>query len=416
MSKKEKTAVLPKYRFSEFAASGPIICEKGNLIFEPISNKNHNSDLPVLAITQEYGAIPRDEIDYTVSVTEKSLEGYKVVEKGDFIISLRSFQGGIEYSVYDGICSPAYIILRKKTDIVEQYYKHYFKSYRFIQDLNKNLEGIRDGKMVSYSQFSAILLPKPDKKEQQKIADCLTSLDDLINAENKKLTTLKAHKKGLMQKLFPVEGETLPEFRFPEFTAKGEWKFTTLNELAVKIVDKNKEGVITRVFTNSAVDGVVDQSEYFDREIVTKSNIGNYYVIDEGDYVYNPRISNYAPVGPISKNKIGKGVMSPLYTIFRFNNKENDFYEQYFKTNLWNSYLKNASNTGARHDRISISVDNFMKMPLPYSSSIEQQKIADCLASIDDLIAAENSKLTAIRAHKKALMQGLFPSIEEVDV
>lgn len=201
----------------------------------------------------------------------------------------------------------------------------------------------------------------------------------------------------------------VPKYRFPEFSTKGEWKIAMLNTLAVKMSEKNKEGIITRVLTNSAVEGVVDQSEFFDREIVTQSNLDSYYIIDEGDYVYNPRISTYAPVGPISKNKIGKGVMSPLYTIFRFNNIENDFYEQYFKTNLWNSYLKNASNTGARHDRISISVDNFMKMPLPYSTDIEQKKIADCLSSLDDLIAAEDCKLTVLRAHKKGLMQKLFP-------
>ena len=95
-----KTALAPRLRFPEFAINSEINFETGDAIFEPISNKNHNSDLPVLAITQEHGAIPRDQIDYNVSVTDKSLESYKVVEIGDFIISLRSFQGGIEYSLY----------------------------------------------------------------------------------------------------------------------------------------------------------------------------------------------------------------------------------------------------------------------------------------------------------------------------
>src|SRR5690606_34341905 len=89
----------------------------GSDVFESISNKNHNSDLPILAISQEHGAIPRNMIDYQISVTDKSIESYKVVEIGDFIISLRSFQGGIEFSKYQGICSPAYIILKNKIDI-----------------------------------------------------------------------------------------------------------------------------------------------------------------------------------------------------------------------------------------------------------------------------------------------------------
>jgi len=199
-----KNKNIPKLRFPEFMNAGEWEYKNGNLLFEPISNKNHNSDLPILAITQEQGAIPRNLIDYHISVTDKSIESYKVVEVGDFIISLRSFQGGIEYSDYKGICSPAYIILRKKRDdIYNHFYKYFFKSKRFITEMNRNLEGIRDGKMVSYGQFSELFLPFPSLPEQQKIADCLSSLDELITAESKKIESLKIHKKGLMQKLFP---------------------------------------------------------------------------------------------------------------------------------------------------------------------------------------------------------------------
>lgn len=203
--------------------------------------------------------------------------------------------------------------------------------------------------------------------------------------------------------------EIVPKLRFPEFS-KSYWGITRLNALADKITERNKGDDISRVFTNSATEGVVDQEEYFDRHIANKNNLTNYFVVEKGDYVYNPRISTTAPVGPISKNKLGIGVMSPLYTVFRFRNKENDFYEHFFLTNLWHAYIKNLSNTGARHDRISISVDNFMKMPLPYASPEEQQKIADCLSSIDDLIDAESRKLRALEKYKKGLMQKLFPA------
>lgn len=207
----------------------------------------------------------------------------------------------------------------------------------------------------------------------------------------------------------------VPRLRFSEFNTTGEWKTCTLSNLASRITTRNQDNTIKRVLTNSAIDGVVDQSDYFNREVANLNNLENYFVIDEGDYVYNPRISVSAPVGPISKNKVGKGVISPLYTVFRFKNHNNDFYEQYFRTNLWHYYLKNVSNTGARHDRMNISNDSFMKMPLPYHSEKEQQKIADCLSLIDDLIAAENKKLEALRVHKKGLMQKLFP-VEEKTV
>jgi type I restriction enzyme M protein len=153
----------------------------GDSIFTTISNKNHNSDLPILAITQEYGAIPRDLIYYKISVTEQSIESYKVVEKGDYIISLRSFQGGIEYSDYRGICSPAYIILRSKREIDDDYFKYYFKTHNFINELNKKLEGIRDGKMISFKYFSEIKLNLPCKEEQKKIANLLSAIDKKIN-------------------------------------------------------------------------------------------------------------------------------------------------------------------------------------------------------------------------------------------
>jgi len=176
--------------------------KNGNFLFAAISNKDHNSDLPILAITQEHGAIPRDLIDYRVSVSDKSVETYKVVEVGDFIISLRSFQGGIEYSNYKGICSPAYLILRSKTQLNSYFYKSYFKTPEYITKLNQHLEGIRDGKMVSYKQFSEILLPLPCLAEQTKIANFLTAIDEKIQHIAKQIEATKQYKQGLLQQMF----------------------------------------------------------------------------------------------------------------------------------------------------------------------------------------------------------------------
>lgn len=198
----QKGETAPRLRFSGFTGEWDYV--DGDELFEAISNKNHNSDLPILALTQDQGAVPRDMINYNVIVSDKSVAGYKVVEVDDFIISLRSFQGGIEYSRYKGLCSPAYIVLRKKSkELCSDFYRIYFKSFNYIQDLNKNLEGIRDGKMISYKQFSEIRLPKPSPSEQQKIAECLSAMDGMIDSESAKLEALKNHKKGLMQQLFP---------------------------------------------------------------------------------------------------------------------------------------------------------------------------------------------------------------------
>ncbi|MBE8167992.1 MAG: restriction endonuclease subunit S [Shewanella sp.] len=170
-------------------------------IFSTRSNKNHNSDLPILAITQDQGAIPRELINYKVSVTKDSIASYKVVEKGDFIISLRSFQGGIEYSRYKGICSPAYVILYPKIKVTDAFYMYYLKSHLFIQAMKSRLEGIRDGKIISYKYFSEIKLPNPSLEEQQKIALVLTAADKDIDALDSKLAHFKQEKKALMQQL-----------------------------------------------------------------------------------------------------------------------------------------------------------------------------------------------------------------------
>lgn len=409
MNKKDSVAVVPKYRFPEFALDASIDYVAGGFLFDPITNRNHHADLPILAITQEYGAIPRDEIDYKVSVTEKSLKAYKIVEKGDFIISLRSFQGGIEYSMYDGICSPAYIILRKKTNIIDQYYKYYFKSYRFIQDLNKDLEGIRDGKMISYSQFSSILLPKPDKEEQQKIADCLFSIDDLISAEEKKLSLLNDYKKGWMQKLFPSEEKTVPEWRFPEFRDSGDWENTTIEKIADyengkahenNIIDNGKYIVVNSKFISTEGEIIKYTNEanllaYKGDILMVLSDVPNgralskcYLVEKDNVYTVNQRVCRIIP------EKVNSTLL--FYTINR--NK----YFLSFDDGVKQTNLK-------KNDVLSCSI------VIPKEPD-EQEKIADFLSGIDELISSQKEKIEKLKQHKIALMQGLFPSLEDEDV
>ena len=179
-------------------------CEikKGDELFSNISDKHHNGDLPILAITQNYGAIPREMIDYDISVEAKSIMSYKIIERGDFIISLRSFQGGIEYSDYRGICSPAYIILRTKQVLESRFFKAYLKTYNLIHQINSKLEGIRDGKMLSYKYFSELNLPYPSIEEQQHIGNLLSTIDEKLIVIQKLLKENSKIKKGLLQQMF----------------------------------------------------------------------------------------------------------------------------------------------------------------------------------------------------------------------
>lgn len=427
MNKNERTALVPRLRFPEYAVNSAIDFATGNVIFEPISNKNHNSDLPVLAITQEHGAIPRDQIDYNVSVTDKSLESYKVVEIGDFIISLRSFQGGIEYSLYRGICSPAYIILRKRVPIVEQYYKHYFKTGKFIQDLNKDLEGIRDGKMVSYSQFSAIMLPKPDRKEQQKIADCLSSLDELISAEDKKLEALKSHKKGLMQKLFPAEGESVPEWRFPELRDSGEWEESTIGTAIETITDYVAAGSFADLRDKVNYLSAPNFAQLV-RTIDIKNNFknGNFVFIDESafNFLWRVDLSTDAIIMPNIGANIGEvyfvrtselpyenNVLGPNAILMRSKSNNDAFMFFLLCGDCFQGSLRTIVGASGQP---KFNKTDLKRISIRIASLPEQQKIADCLSSIDDLINEQVKKIEALKIHKKGLMQGLFPSIEEV--
>jgi type I restriction enzyme S subunit len=201
----------------------------------------------------------------------------------------------------------------------------------------------------------------------------------------------------------------LPRLRFREFRSIAAWRTVPLERIAARISTKNNGGHVIRVLTNSAEFGVLDQRDYFDKDIATAGRVDCYYVVGKGDYVYNPRTSIIAPVGPISRNNLGEGVMSPLYTVFRFSEERTDFYEHYFRSSGWHSYLRSAASTGARHDRMSITTGAFMRMPVPAPSQEEQQKIAACLTSLDEVIAAHGRKVQALKAHKRGLMQQLFP-------
>lgn len=414
MTKEKKKTMAPKVRFPEFREAGEWTFKNGNRVFVQISNKNHNSDLPVLAITQEHGAVPRDEINYTVIATDKSVENYKVVEVGDFIISLRSFQGGIEYSNYKGICSPAYIILRKSIDVEEHFFRHYFKTDLFIQDLNKNLEGIRDGKMVSYKQFSELLLPTPSKPEQQKIAATLTSLDDLISAQSEKIKALQAHKKGLMQQLFPAEGGRAPRVRFGEFEGSGDWEEKTLGECLLQKPDYGINAPAVPFSDNLPTYlRITDISEdgYFlrNQKVSVEKNVTEENYLEEGDIVL---ARTGASVGKSYKYRISDGRL--VFAGFLIRVKPNlsivdaELLFQFLSTEKYWNWVDFIS---ARSGQPGINGTEYSSMPLTLPPSLkEQQKIASLLTSLDDLITTQHEKLEVLKAQKKGLMQQLFPN------
>ena len=169
-------------------------------LFNSISIK-HRPEEQLLAVTQDDGVVPRALLDRRVAMPEGDVDNYKFVKKGDFIISLRSFQGGIEYSNYNGLVSPAYTIIEKRCDIDDAFYRHYFKSSLFIGKLAIAVIGIRDGKQISYDDFAGIPLPVPPLDEQRAIAAVLDAADREIALLEQKAARLREEKKALMQQL-----------------------------------------------------------------------------------------------------------------------------------------------------------------------------------------------------------------------
>ena len=173
---------------------------KAGLIFKSVSIRSNKQEI-LLSATQEHGVIPRDMLESRVTMPTGDLSSFKLVDVGDFVISLRSFEGGIEYSQYRGVVSPAYTVLKKALDLDSAFYKAYFKSNDFIQRLSVAVIGIRDGKQISYSDFAYIKIPFPALQEQTAIANILSSSDEEIRLAQDKLAAMKEQKKGLMQVL-----------------------------------------------------------------------------------------------------------------------------------------------------------------------------------------------------------------------
>lgn len=167
-------------------------------LFKSFTKKGFENE-ELLSATQDKGIIPRNQLEGRVTMPSTGIKGYKLVEPGDFIISLRSFQGGLEYSYYKGVVSPAYIVLKPKEPINDEFYKQYYKSYEFIGRLATAVIGIRDGKQISYDDYCIVKIPHPSLDEQKAIAQVLQAADKELNLLRAKSDKLKEQKKGMMQ-------------------------------------------------------------------------------------------------------------------------------------------------------------------------------------------------------------------------
>jgi len=292
-----------------------------------------------------------------------------------------------------------YISFRFHEHVIPDFYNGYFESNSHGKQLTKFITkrfGTNELLGIKPSDFFSIILPTPElKEEQQKIADCLSSLEELIAAEDNKLKALKDHKKGLIQKLIPTEGKALPELRFPEYRSHGEWNKTAFKH----VFDSLHIATITSSLKEQAADpsgdGAVDNAgSSVEDEIVivgTGPNIGKAYM---HSVIYDTQHSNRSLIhGSVNKQHHPEFILAQTLT---------------------SRYEKWVAKITTHPMQPRIRTIEYESFTFYCPSLLEQKKIADCLSSIDDLIKAQLKKIEHLRVHKRGLLQSLYPSVGEI--
>ena len=379
------------------------------------STSQYTDDLvqyPLYSLTIEDGVTAKTE-RYERSHLVKKENSYKVVQPNDYAYNPMNVRFGA--------------VARHKGDIpvaVSGYYDLFTTVHEsdlafmdsfltcgpMITYYNKVSTGsLIEKQRVHFSDFMEFSLALPPIEERKKIAEILTTQDKVIELKEKRLTEKQRQKKYLMQQL--LTGKK----RLSGFDRK--WGYVELGKIAKKEKGKNKSFAYNLVLSNSAQHGIIPQTDQFDKEIASEDRIDGYYIVHDGFFVYNPRISVSAPCGPINRNETGKtGVMSPLYTVFSIESKmiNTDFLKQYFSSSRWYRHMKSVANYGARHDRMNVSDEDFFLMPIPVPTLEEQTAIADVLMAADKEIDLLRRDLEQEKQKKKALMQLLLTGIVRV--
>jgi type I restriction enzyme S subunit len=334
----------------------------------------------------------------------------KLLYKDDIVIVQSGHVGhtAVIPEELDKTAAHALIMLQNKK---ENFDSHFINNSFQTPLIRNKIDEITTGNTIKHilaSDVKTIVINMPSFKEQKLISQLFKLLDLNITLHQRKLEKLKIAKKALLQKLFPKNGSQFPEIRFKGFT--DAWEQRKLSDISTKVTTKNVDVHYTETLTNSAEQGIISQVDFFDKEISNKDNINGYYIVDNNDFIYNPRISTLAPVGPINRNKLNRtGIMSPLYTVFRSSNVDLDFLEWYFQSSHWHRYMKLNGDSGARADRIAIKDSTFFEMPIKIPVNIKEQVlIGETLEKFNQYITLHQCKLDKLQDVKKGLLQKMF--------
>jgi type I restriction enzyme S subunit len=396
--KDTKLGVVPALRFPEFDNYWDIkeLSKIANLIKERARNGNYTP----MSVTSGVGLVSQKE-KFGRDISGNQYSSYFVIRKGDFAYNKSatnlypegyiSMLKKLEIAAVPNSIFTCFKVNRK--EVLPEYLDYLFENNYHGKWLRKFIEvGARAHGSLSIDTKKLFELPIvfPSINEQQKIADCLSSIDALIKATENKIDELKAHKKGLMQQLFPAEEKTVPILRFPEFQNAGEWKQTTIG--AICTISNGK----------SNVQDNVQNGKYplFDRSEIIKAS--NKFLFD-CEAIIIP----------------GEGRFIPKYYIGKFDLHQRAYALKDFTCHALfvyhyiTAFSFILTQKAVKSTVLSLRMPILEAFPLLLPNIQEQQKIANCLSSVDDLITAQTNRLEALRNHKKGLMQQLFPNIDE---
>ena len=283
-------------------------------------------------------------------------------------------------------------------------FTNYLYFYLSAINLNKLVYGSGQP-LITGSMLKNLKIEIPGTKEQIKIADFLTSVDEKITLLNKQYDLLCQYKKGMMQKFFSQE----LRFKDDNENSFPQWSILQLKDIAIRVTRKNKENNNT-ILTISGKDGLVDQMTYFNKQIASK-NVTGYFLIKKGEFAYNKSYSQGYPMGAIKMlSNYEKGVVSTLYICFKLNDEQScGFYKHYFESGLLNRAIEKVAQEGARnHGLLNIGVNDFFDIELQVPSLAEQDKIAHFLSAIEDKIAIKRAELDMLKNWKQGLLQQMF--------
>ncbi len=346
---------------------------------------------------------------FNKTVASKDMSGYYLLKNGELAYN-KSYSVGYDFGSIKrldrypmGALSTLYICFAlKKHD--SDFIKAYFDSLKWYREIYMiSAEGARNHGLLNVptEEFfdTKHYLPE-NTDEQRKIADFLIALDRRIEAQQSLVDNLKKYKRGVMQHIF----------RQSTTQEGAEWTCIRLGDVFKKVSRRNTYCMVKNVITNSAEYGLIPQRDFFDKEIAVDGNTANYYVIEEGDFVYNPRKSNTAPYGPFNRYTLSeRGIISPLYTCLVLQADINPSYlAWYFRSDAWHRYIYDNGSQGVRHDRVSMTDDLLMGIPVMFPDHAKQLLYADMLDKMEDRLQAAQKEYELLVNMKDGYVQQLF--------